>query len=190
MTDDDSPPSPRWAMPCCDRAAMTTPIRPLSRLNPAELSGTWQVMATTLPFWHGQVAPSIEYQPLPDGRWRDLVHYQTAAGKPRTISGYDQPDPSHPGAFRWRGAGWLAWCTSQWCFVDVDLAAGLALTWFSAATLHVTPSGFDLYARDASVTPQALLAWLTQVEGRLGRQTAPAWFMPARGQGPERSLRP
>ena len=47
------------------------PIRPLSRLNPAELSGTWQVMATTLPFWHGQVAPYIEYQPLPDGRWRD-----------------------------------------------------------------------------------------------------------------------
>lgn len=146
-------------------------------------------MATTLPFWRGRVAPRIEYQPLPDGRWRDTVHFQTRRGVARTIVGYDELDREHPGAFRWRGAGALFWCRSDWCFVDVDLASGLALTWFSAATLHVTPAGWDLYSRDAAVDPKRLAAWLEQVEARLGRTTHTDWFMPARGALPERTLR-
>lgn len=165
------------------------PVKPLRPLDLAQLVGTWQVMATTLPFWHGRVAPHIEYQPLPDGRWRDRVHYLSAEGAARTVAGYDQPDPRQPGAFRWRGAGWLAWCTSDWCFVDVEPQAGWALTWFSAATLHVTPAGWDLYARDASVKPEALAAWLAQVEARLGQPTPGDWFMPARGDQAERALR-
>jgi hypothetical protein len=166
------------------------PKKPLSKMDPAQLCGTWQVMATTLPFWRGRVAPRIEYQPLPDGRWLDRVHYQTSAGATRTIVGYDELDREQPGAFRWRGAGWLFWCRSDWCFVEADLQAGLALTWFSAATLNVTPAGWDLYARDAGVDAAKLARWLAAVEARLGETTDTTWFLPARGENPERPLRP
>src|SRR3954470_22377701 len=112
-------------------------MRPIRPLDPSLLVGTWHVVATTLPFWRGRRAPTIRYDPMPDGRWLDTVEYRTARGKDKRIIGHDTPAPGVPGAFVWRGGGWLSWGKSRWCFVDADAEEGWAITWFSAATLHV-----------------------------------------------------
>src|SRR5439155_97449 len=122
-------------------------MKPLRALDPPRLLGTWHVVATTLPFWRGRRDPRITYTALLDGRLRDVVTYQTASSTGKRIVGVDTAKA--PGEFVWRGSGWLAWCSSRWCFVDAD--DSWALTWFSAATFGVTPEGYDIYARSADV---------------------------------------
>lgn len=148
------------------------PIRPVRALDVARLAGAWHVVATTLPFWRTRRDPMIKYQPLADGRWLDTVEFRDARGAAKRVLGYDTLDRDVPGAFVWRGKGWLAWCSSRWCFVDAD-AGAWAVTWFSAATLRVTSEGFDVYARDASLDPRAVLE---RVERAAGRSLGAGWF--------------
>jgi hypothetical protein len=155
--------------------ARDTPFRPLRPLDPARLVGEWHVVATTLPFWRTRRDPVIRYQPLADGRWLDTVEFRDARGGDKRVVGYDTLDVAVPGAFRWRGKGWLAWCASRWCFLDADDAdgGGWAVTWFSAATLGVTPEGFDVYARDPGREPRSILE---RVERAAGLELGAGWF--------------
>lgn len=116
-------------------------------VDPDALTGRWRIEATTLGFWRGRSAATVTYAARPDGRWTDTLTYQQR-GKPKTLVGLDTPLSHRPGFFRWRGRGWLAWCASTWGFVMLDPDGRWAVTWFSRATLGVTPEGMDVYARE------------------------------------------
>lgn len=119
----------------------------IEALDPRTLLGRWHIVATTLGFWRGRSDATVTYAERADGRWSDTLAYRSGA-KARTLVGVDTPHAHGPGFFGWRGAGWLVWCTSTWGFVRVDPAGRWAVTWFSRATLGVTPEGMDVYARE------------------------------------------
>ena len=116
-------------------------------LDPSALTGRWRIEATTLGFWRGRSDASVRYEARPDGRWTDTLEYRQK-GATKSLVGLDTPLDGRPGFFRWRGRGWLAWCTSTWGFVMLGPDARWAVTWFSRATLGVTPEGMDVYARE------------------------------------------
>lgn len=152
-------------------------MKPIRPLNSSSLVGTWHVVATTLPFWKGRQDPTIRYDPLPDGRWRDTVEYRTARDRIKRIVGIDTLDPTSPGSFSWRGAGWLAWCTSRWCFVDASADEGWAITWFSPATLRVTPEGCDVYARRSDLDRAAIREIIARTGRAIGSPLGAGWFL-------------
>lgn len=129
-------------------------IAPAAGIEVEALLGTWHVVATTLGFWRGRTDATVTYAALADGRWSDTLRFRTR-GAARSLVGTDTP-AGPPGRFVWRGAGWLRWCTSTWVFAAVDPGGRWAITWFSAATLGVTPEGMDVYARGRALDPAAL----------------------------------
>lgn len=152
-------------------------MTPLRALDPSQLTGAWHVVATTLPFWRGRRDPIITYSALPDGLWLDVVSYKTSSGTPKSVVGVDTAKAA--GQFLWRGSGWLGWCSSRWCFLDAD--DNWALTWFSAATLGVTPEGFDIYSRSADVAKAQIADYQKRVETLAGRALGSGWFLTLRG---------
>jgi hypothetical protein len=148
------------------------------------MTGSWYIVATTLPFWRRRGDPSVHYDTLADGRWRDTVQFHTEHGASKRIVGYDTFDIENPGALVWHGSGLLAWCRSRWCFIDADPDAGWALTWFSAATLRVTPAGCDLYSRKPGFDIASARAIVERAEDALGVPLAPGWFMTHRSGQP------
>jgi hypothetical protein len=85
----------------------------------------------------------------------DLVEYEkrgTENGSVKSVEGIDKPDPSHPGAWNWRGKGWLKFVSSHWEVLgwgERPLAQGegverWVVTWF-APTLF-TKEGVDFYS--------------------------------------------
>ncbi|MBX3270537.1 MAG: hypothetical protein KF729_09765 [Sandaracinaceae bacterium] len=147
---------------------------PIAGLDPRALLGRWHIAATTLGFWRGRSDATVEYAARADGRWDDTLRFR-AGTRERALAGLDTPLPERPGFFRWRGAGWLAWCTSTWGFVALDPAGAWAVTWFSRATLGVTPEGMDVYGR-APLAEAALQRVLEEIRARPELPQLDGWF--------------
>ncbi|KAJ5748197.1 Calycin [Penicillium nucicola] len=132
------------------------------------LTGTWHVTHTSLPLWKNKRNVKITYKPLPganakgDGsgtgtgsetgaitKLDDLVEYQKAnSAKIHSVHGIDTPAAGDPGAWDWRGKGWLVIASSHWeClgFGRVEDGNEWVVTYF-AKTLF-TPAGIDVYSR-------------------------------------------
>ncbi|KAI1161852.1 hypothetical protein F5B18DRAFT_626678 [Nemania serpens] len=138
------------------------------------LHGTWTVTHSTLSMWRSSQNVRITYTPHEpvstttpsppansNGNGNgpavndNLVEYEKKNGKGgvRTVLGIEKPDPSVPGAWNWRGKGWLAIASSHWEVLgwgERPLPSGgggverWAVTWF-APTLF-TEEGVDLYS--------------------------------------------
>lgn len=118
---------------------------------------TWSVTHSTLPMWRSARNVRITYKPLdaPDAAAQldDHVQYEKASnGAYKEVRGIDKQDPTTPGAWNWRGRGWLRIASSHWEVLgwgERPLADGTgverwAVTWF-AKTLF-TPEGVDVYS--------------------------------------------
>ena len=148
---------------------------PLPGLDVTTLSGTWRILATTLPFWRGRREVTVTYRTRPDGDWDDLLAF-TRRGRRKTLGGRDTPHADRPGFFTWRGLGWLGWCRSTWGFVRVGPELSWAVTWFSRATLGVTPEGMDVYARDL-LSREALDRIIADVTAEPGLPQTGPWYV-------------
>lgn len=118
--------------------------------------GSWYILATTLPFWRGKVAPAVRYAARADGRVDDVLTW-TERGRARALRGVDRPDGD---GFLWRGGGLLVAFTSRWRFVE--LTEVHAVTWFARASFGVTPEGMDVYGRAPDLDVGPILGRLRQ----------------------------
>lgn len=118
------------------------------------LIGTWHVTHSSLPLWKGKHNVNITYRKLPPDaagvvKLDDQVQYQALnSAKIKSIHGVDRPTPGDPGAWDWRGKGWLAIARSHWeClgFGYTDDGNQWVVTYF--AKTHFTPAGIDIYSR-------------------------------------------
>jgi len=128
----------------------------MSDINVQSLLGDWNILATTLTFWRGKYVPKVTYRELGDARWLDTIQWKNKRGTSRSLSGInrlstDLKSPATSCNFAWRGKGVMMWITSEWRFVAVAPDGQWAVTWFSQATLGVTPAGMDVYARDGQL---------------------------------------
>ena len=128
-----------------------------------QMLGTWHIVATTLGFWRGRRDATATYAALSGPRWSDTLRFRKGE-REHVLVGTDTAHADAPGRFAWRGNGWLAWCTSTWTFAAVAPDGAWAITWFSAATLRVTPEGMDIYSRERSLPPHLLTELLAQTE--------------------------
>lgn len=151
-------------------------------LDVDRLLGRWHIVATTLAFWRGKRDPVVEYAALEGGRWSDTLSWTDARGRAKTLGGIDRLDPAQPGRFRWRGRGVLAVLSSDWAFVDVADDARWAVTWFSRATLGLTPEGMDVYARAAEL-PE-LDEILAAIRARDDLPRPGGWYRTLRSESP------
>ncbi|OKP12532.1 hypothetical protein PENSUB_1898 [Penicillium subrubescens] len=93
------------------------------------LTGTWHVTHSSLPLWKDKRNVKITYTPIPTNtttnnaaggdltKLDDLVQYQSrnpSNPKIHTVHGVDTPSQSNPGAWDWRGKGWLLIASSNW----------------------------------------------------------------------------
>ena len=85
-------------------------------------------------------------------RLRDEVLY-TRRGKAQTVLGYDTPQTeSH---FLWRGEPWyMRWLTSRWQVALRGPEDRWIVTHFEKTLF--TDAGVDVYAREATLTPETL----------------------------------
>jgi hypothetical protein len=128
----------------------------LSENNVQSLLGEWQIVATTLNFWRGKYDPRVTYRELGDARWLDTIQWRSKRGSTRSLSGINRLSagldaPATTCRFAWRGKGLMTWITSEWRFVALGPEGKWAVTWFSQATLGVTPAGMDVYAREGAL---------------------------------------
>jgi len=143
------------------------------------VSGTWFIVATSLPFWRSRSAPSVTYAALPDGRVLDAVHYRKG-GRDRLVLGADTEVGD---GFRWRGlTPFTRLTSSQWRVVDVDESADdpaecWAVTAFEKTLF--TPAGVDVYCRAEGIAPAAMAAARETLTGDLAA-FLPQLFEPAR----------
>ncbi|KAI8630745.1 hypothetical protein F5Y19DRAFT_33062 [Xylariaceae sp. FL1651] len=147
--------------------ATTTTSEPFVAPPKEWLWGTWTVTHSTLSMWRSarnvrityaphksfsaSTSPSYTNEPTAND---NLVEYEKKNGKGsvKTVAGVEKPDPKAPGAWNWRGKGWLAIASSHWEVLgwgERPLADGKgverwAVTWF-APTLF-TAEGVDLYS--------------------------------------------
>jgi hypothetical protein len=124
------------------------------------ITGTWHVTHSSLPLWKGKRNVNITYKLLPEEsgvqKIDDLVQYQALdSEKIKSVHGVDTPTPGNPGAWDWRGKGWLMIASSHWeClgFGLTDDGNQWIITYF-AKTLF-TPAGIDIYSRSKEGLPQ------------------------------------
>lgn len=113
------------------------------------LQGTWLVTHSTLPMWKNNRNVAITYTSLESNAevLDDLVEYQPlASDKHKRVQGVDTPDAATPGAYNWRGSGWLKIASSHWQVLGYgDDDGGWAVTYFQKTLF--TPAGIDVYAR-------------------------------------------
>ncbi|KAI0869491.1 hypothetical protein GGS24DRAFT_478575 [Hypoxylon argillaceum] len=159
--------APSKYLPDPTKASTTTSSDPFVPPPKEWLHGTWTVTHSTLSMWRSTQNVRITYKPhifasttpFPnDGNGPavndNLVEYEKKNGKGgvKTVLGIEKPDPNVPGAWNWRGKGWLAIASSHWELLgwgERPLASGegverWAVTWF-APTLF-TEEGLDLYS--------------------------------------------
>ncbi|TRX94586.1 hypothetical protein FHL15_004538 [Xylaria flabelliformis] len=146
------------------------PTKPSTTLNkpfvppPNEwLWTTWSVTHSTLSMWRSAQNVRITYTPHNRSSASDsnsptvndnIVEYEKKNGKGgvKTVLGTEKPDPMVPGAWNWRGKGWLKIASSHWQILgwgERPLPGGegverWVVTWF-APTLF-TDEGIDLYS--------------------------------------------
>ncbi|KAJ5820483.1 hypothetical protein N7474_006074 [Penicillium riverlandense] len=137
--------------------------------------GTWHVTHSSLPLWKGKRNVNITYETLPADssgvtKIDDLVSYQaTGSDKIKSVHGVDTPSPGNPGAWDWRGKGWLVIASSHWeClgFGHADENNKWMVTYF-AKTLF-TPAGIDIYSRNKQGLPQATIDEILQTIREFG----------------------
>ena len=119
------------------------------------MSGTWHVTHSTLPMWKNNRNVTITYKPLDrieNGVYQldDIVKYQPLkADNIKTIVGVDTQSTQSPGAWDWRGKGWLKLITSHWevlGYGKTDAGTPWAVTFFQKTLF--TPAGIDIYSKD------------------------------------------
>ncbi|KAI9746041.1 MAG: hypothetical protein M1818_000722 [Claussenomyces sp. TS43310] len=135
----------------------------------AWLSKAWYVTHSTLPMWKKSRNVSITYKPLPPSsgsdaapRLDDLVTYQgLSSDKIKRVEGIDTP--AAPGAWNWRGSGWLKIASSHWEILGYGGEEGgdqWVVTYF-AKTLF-TPSGVDVYSSRKEGLSQLMIEAIKQ----------------------------
>ncbi|OOQ86359.1 hypothetical protein PEBR_21846 [Penicillium brasilianum] len=132
-----TPNPPRITLnPPAHHTTQTNPKNPPPPI--AFLTGTWHVTHSSLPLWKDKRNVSITYTAIPSTstgtgtgtgttpgsgidhdttKLDDLVQYQSRnplKSKIHTVHGIDTPSPSNPGAWDWRGKGWLMIASSHW----------------------------------------------------------------------------
>jgi hypothetical protein len=115
------------------------------------IEGKWYVTHSTLPLWKDKRNVNIEYELLPNNQIRDTTSYQagSAGSKVKTLSGINTPPADNPGAFDWRGSGWLKIASSHWELLgygDLEDGNRWLVTYFSKTLF--TPAGLDIYSRE------------------------------------------
>jgi hypothetical protein len=129
--------------------------------------------------WKNARNVSITYSPLPNAPEKidDLVAYQALSDdKVKTISGVDTP--AGPGAWNWRGNGWLMIVSSHWEVLgwgEEDAATGegeegapagqWVVTYF-ARTLF-TRAGIDVYSRRKEGLRESTLEAVKEALGKV-----------------------
>ncbi|CAI7590252.1 unnamed protein product [Penicillium glandicola] len=131
--------------------------------------------AANLPLWKGKRNVNITYKLLPADsagvqKIDDLVQYQAIdSDKIKSVHGVDTPTPGNPGAWDWRGKGWLMIASSHWeClgFGRTDDDNHWIVTYF-AKTLF-TPAGVDIYSRNKEGLPQTTVDQILNTLRELG----------------------
>ncbi|KAL4909153.1 hypothetical protein BDW74DRAFT_78042 [Aspergillus multicolor] len=131
--------------------------------------GTWHVTHSSLPLWKDKRNVNITYELLaPDSsgivKIDDLVQYQAfGSDKIKSVHGVDTPSPDNPGAWDWRGKGWLMIASSHWECLGFGQAVDdnqWIVTYF-AKTLF-TPAGIDIYSRRKEGLPPGLVEDILQ----------------------------
>lgn len=128
------------------------------------ITGCWHVTHSSLPLWKDKRNVNITYKLLPAKsgvqKIDDLVQYQGIdSSKINTVHGVDTPTPGNPGAWDWRGKGWLIIASSHWeClgFGNTDDGNQWMVTYF-AKTLF-TPAGIDVYSRRKEGLSQTIVS--------------------------------
>jgi hypothetical protein len=136
--------------------------------------GTWHVTHSSLPLWKGKRNVNITYKLLPEDsgvqKIDDLVQYQAVnSDKVKSVHGVDTPTPGNPGAWDWRGKGWLMIASSHWeClgFGHTDDGNCWIVTYF-AKTLF-TPAGIDIYSRNKEGLPKEIVDKILETLKGLG----------------------
>jgi hypothetical protein len=120
------------------------------------LQGTWSVTHSTLPMWTKAKNVRITYTILPPddpsspAQLDDVVTSEptqrSLLPQPRSIRGVDTADG--PGAWNWRGRGWLRIASSHWEVLGWGERGGerWVVTWFAASMF--TPAGVDVYSSE------------------------------------------
>ena len=96
----------------------------------------------------------------------DLVEYQPLnSDKHKSVEGVDTPDANTPGAYSWRGRGWLKIASSHWQVLGYgEEDGGWAVTYFQKTLF--TPAGIDVYARRRGALSEELLE---RIKGEMKR---------------------
>ena len=143
------------------------------------LTGTWNVIYSTLPMWKDRRNVRITYTALPPSdptvdspvpRLDDLVTYQTlTSDKNMTIQGIDTPSGGDTIAWDWRGKGWLNIVTSHWEFIDWANGPNeedqWAVLWFQKTIF--TPERVDIISRSKDGVGENMLRMLIlELKGR------------------------
>ncbi|TGJ79900.1 hypothetical protein E0Z10_g8859 [Xylaria hypoxylon] len=153
--------------------ALTTSNEPFVTPSNEWLYGTWTVTHSTLSMWRSSQNVRITYTPHESASTAstasttsppadsnaptvndNIVEYEKkgGGGSVKSVLGIEKPDPIIPGAWNWRGKGWLVIASSHWEILgwgERPLPSGegverWAVTWF-APTLF-TEEGVDLYS--------------------------------------------
>lgn len=138
------------------------------------ITGCWHVTHSSLPLWKNKRNVNITYKLLPATsgvqKIDDLVQYQGIdSSKINTVHGVDTPTPDNPGAWDWRGKGWLMIASSHWeClgFGNTDDGNQWMVTYF-AKTLF-TPAGIDIYSRKKEGLSQTTVSEILETLQGLG----------------------
>lgn len=176
------------------------------------LTGIWHVTHSSLPLWKDKRNVKITYTPIPPTstattnstggatgissdadptKLDDLVQYQSRdSSKPKihTVHGVDTPSRSNPGAWDWRGKGWLVIASSHWEVLgfgyepstgsataiegetEDEGGEGNANAWvvtYFAKTLF-TPAGIDVYSRGKEGVSREVLEGIWEALRGLG----------------------
>lgn len=136
--------------------------------------GTWHVTHSSLPLWKNKRNVNITYELLPGSsgvtKLDDLVRYQAlGSDSVKSVHGVDTPSPGNPGAWDWRGKGWLMIASSHWELLgsgQTDDGNQWTVTYF-AKTLF-TPAGIDIYSRRKEGLSQDLVEGIVKALKELG----------------------
>ncbi|KAJ5781166.1 hypothetical protein N7457_006326 [Penicillium paradoxum] len=136
--------------------------------------GTWHVTHSSLPLWKGKRNVNITYKLLPADaagiqKIDDLVQYQAIdSEKIKSVHGVDTPAPDNPGAWDWRGRGWLMIASSHWeCLGFGDVDDNQWVVTYFAKTLF-TPAGIDVYSRNKEGLSQTTVDQILNALKELG----------------------
>jgi hypothetical protein len=137
--------------------------------------GTWHVTHSSLPLWQGKRNVNITYDTIPSNSSRVtqvgvIIKYQAIdSDKIKSVHGVDTPTPGNPGAWDFRGRGWLLMiASSHWeClgFGHEDNNQWI-VTYFTKT--HFTPAGIDICSRHKEGLLQGTIDGILKAVKELG----------------------